>query len=54
MSFSMDIAIGENGVTGVYDIETVEDRWYDPNAEYFKVGSHSLALHSIPLQVNVG
>ncbi len=28
---------GEDGVTGVYDIEAVEDRWYGPNAEYFKV-----------------
>ena len=24
-------------LTGVYEIETVEDRWYDPSAEYFKV-----------------
>jgi hypothetical protein len=23
--------------TGVYEIEAVEDRWYDPNAEYFRV-----------------
>ena len=37
LCFSLDIAIGENGVTGVYDIEAVEDRWYAPNAEYFKV-----------------
>jgi hypothetical protein len=22
---------------GVHDIDAVEDRWYDPNAEYFKV-----------------
>ena len=36
LSFSVDIATGENGITGVYDIEAVEDRWYDPNAEYFK------------------
>jgi hypothetical protein len=37
ISFSLDIAIGENGVTNVHDIDAVEDRWYDPNAEYFKV-----------------
>jgi len=37
MSFSVDLATGENVVTGVYDIEAVEDRWYDANAEYFKV-----------------
>jgi len=23
--------------TGIYEINAVEDRWYDPNAEYFKV-----------------
>jgi hypothetical protein len=39
LSFSVNIATGENGVTGVYDIEAVEDRWYDPNAEYFEVRS---------------
>ena len=33
----MDLATGTNGVTGVYDIEAIEDRWYDLNAEYFKV-----------------
>ena len=37
LSFSLDVAIGENGVTVVYDIDAIEDRWYDPNAEYFKV-----------------
>ena len=37
LSFSLDIAIGENGVTGVHHIDAVEDRWYDPNAEYFRV-----------------
>jgi hypothetical protein len=38
LSFSLDIAIDENGcVTNVYDIDAVEDRWYDPNAEYFKI-----------------
>jgi hypothetical protein len=37
LSFSVDIATGENGVTGVYDIDSIEDRWYDPNGEYFKV-----------------
>ena len=37
LSFSLDRAIGENGVTNIHDIEAVEDRWYDPNAEYFKV-----------------
>jgi len=37
LSFSVDLATGEDGITGVYDIEAVEDRWYDPNAEYFKV-----------------
>ena len=37
LSFSVDIATGKNGVTGVYDIDAVEDRWYDPNAECFKV-----------------
>src|SRR5688572_26782237 len=37
LSFSLDIAIGENGVTGVYDIDAVEDRWYEPHTEYFKV-----------------
>jgi hypothetical protein len=33
----VDLATGTNGVTGVYDIEAIEDRWYDLNAEYFKV-----------------
>jgi hypothetical protein len=37
LSFSVDIAIGENGVTGVHDIDAVEDHWYDPSAEYFRV-----------------
>ena len=27
LSFSLDIAIGENGVTNVHDLEAVEDRW---------------------------
>ena len=37
MSFSLNPTIGENGVEDVHDIDAVEDRWYDPNAEYFKV-----------------
>src|SRR4030095_3288427 len=38
LSFSLDIAIGENGgITNVHDIEAVEERWYDANAEYFRV-----------------
>ncbi len=37
LSFSLDIAIGENGgVTNVDGIDTLES-WYDPNAEYFRV-----------------
>ena len=36
-SFSLNPTIGENGVEDVHDIDAVEDRWYDPNAEYFKV-----------------
>jgi hypothetical protein len=39
LSFSLDIAIGENGVTNVHDIDAVEDRWYEPDAEYFKVST---------------
>ena len=35
--FWLDPAIRENELTGLYEIEAVEDRWYDPNAEYFKV-----------------
>jgi hypothetical protein len=34
--FWFDPAIAENEVTGVYDIDEIEDRWYDPNAEDFK------------------
>ena len=33
LRFWLDAAIRENELTGVYGIETVEDRWYDPNAE---------------------
>ena len=36
-SFSLNPTIGENGVEDVHDIDAVEDRWYDPNAEYFIV-----------------
>jgi hypothetical protein len=35
--FWLDATLHENELTGVYEIEAVEDRWYDPNAEYFKV-----------------
>ena len=27
----------DNGIHGVHEIEDVEDRWYDPNAEYSRV-----------------
>jgi hypothetical protein len=27
-------------LTGINEIEAVEDRWHDPNAEYFKVRTH--------------
>jgi hypothetical protein len=37
LRFWLDAAIRENEMNGVYEIETVEDRWYDPNAKYFKV-----------------
>jgi len=36
-SFSLNPTIGENGVEDVHDIDAVEDRWYDPNAEYFRI-----------------
>jgi len=35
ISFWLDPDI--DNFTGIYEVETVEDRWYDPNAEYFKV-----------------
>jgi len=34
-AFWLDLSLDK--FTGIYEIETVEDRWYDPNAEYFKV-----------------
>jgi hypothetical protein len=37
VSFSLNPTIGENGVEDVHDIDAVEDRWYDPSAEYFRV-----------------
>ncbi|HET9218236.1 MAG TPA: hypothetical protein VFR18_14725 [Terriglobia bacterium] len=38
LRFSVDPMIEEHGgVSGVFDIEAIEDRWYDPHAEYFKV-----------------
>jgi hypothetical protein len=35
--FWLNATLRENELTRVYQIEVVEDRWYDPNAEYFKV-----------------
>ena len=35
LSFWLDPDI--DNFTGIYEVETIEDRWYDPNAEYFKV-----------------
>ena len=35
--FWLDAILHGNELTSVYEIETVEDRWYDPSAEYFKV-----------------
>jgi hypothetical protein len=37
LRFWLDAQIDGTELTGVYEIEAVEDRWYDPNAEYFKV-----------------
>ena len=38
LRFSVDPMLEEHrGVSGVYDIEAIEDRWYDPDAEYFRV-----------------
>jgi len=34
-AFWLDVQIEQ--FTGIYEIEAVEVRWYDPNAEYFKV-----------------
>jgi len=31
--FWLDATLHENELTGVYEIEAVEDRWYDPNNE---------------------
>src|SRR5688572_11412636 len=36
-AFWLDAMIEESELTGVYEIEAVEDRWYAPNAEYFRV-----------------
>jgi hypothetical protein len=36
-AFWLDARMEETELKGVYEIEAVEDRWYDPNAEYFKV-----------------
>jgi hypothetical protein len=35
--FWLDTTIVENELTGVYEIEAVEYRWYEPNAEYFRI-----------------
>src|SRR5262245_54409518 len=35
--FWLDAQLDEKNVTEVYEIEAVEDCWYDPNAEYFRV-----------------
>src|SRR6476469_8576583 len=35
--FWLDASIDETELKGVYEIEAVEDRWYEPNAEYFRV-----------------
>jgi hypothetical protein len=35
ISFWLDPDI--DNFTGIYEIDAVEDRWYDPNAQYFKV-----------------
>jgi hypothetical protein len=37
--FWLDPMLGEDGLTGVYEIDKVEDRWYEPDAEYFKVST---------------
>ena len=37
LSVSLNPTIREDGVEDVHDIDAVEDRWYDPNAEYFRV-----------------
>jgi hypothetical protein len=34
-AFWLDVQI--DNFTGIYEIEVVEDRWYDPTVEYFKV-----------------
>lgn len=36
-AFWLDERIVESELKGIYEIEAVEDRWYDPGAEYFKV-----------------
>ena len=33
----LDAQLDGAELTGVHEIEAVEDRWYDPNAEFFKV-----------------
>jgi hypothetical protein len=35
--FWLDETLHATDLTGTYEIEAVEDRWYDPNGEYFKV-----------------
>jgi hypothetical protein len=35
--FWLDATLHDDELTGVYEIEAVEDHWYDPSAEYFKV-----------------
>ncbi len=35
--FWLDVILDESTLSGIYEIETVEDHWYERNAEYFKV-----------------
>jgi hypothetical protein len=38
--FWLDALIRENELTRVYEIEVVEDRWYEPNADQVPNSTH--------------
>ena len=37
LRFWLNAYLDGDKLTGIFEIEAVEDRWYEPNAEYFRV-----------------
>jgi hypothetical protein len=37
---------------GIYEIEEIEDRWYEPNLEYFRVRTTERHRHSMEFDVS--